>query len=84
VKTIIRHLKSHYRDNHWIIAGDFNITTSSYTIDAALKRNAITAHGASILSSLEVLFSESGLVDCYFANRVTGSAASQHRDEFVT
>lgn len=84
VKTIIRHLTFHYRDHHWIIAGDFNITTSSYTIDAALKRNAITAHGASILSSLEVLFSESGLVDCYFANRVTGSATSQRRDEFVT
>lgn len=84
VKTIIRHLKSNYRDNHWIVAGDFNITTSSYTIDAALKRNAITAHGASILSSLEVLFSESGLVDCYFANRVTGSGTWQRRDEFVT
>jgi 2'-5' RNA ligase/endonuclease/exonuclease/phosphatase family metal-dependent hydrolase len=84
VKTIIRHLKSHYRDHHWIIAGDFNITTSSYTIDAALKRNAITAHGASILSSLEVLFSESGLVDCYFANRVTGTTSSQRSDEFVT
>ncbi|KAH8689073.1 DUF455 domain protein [Talaromyces proteolyticus] len=88
VRTIIRHLKTHYRDNNWIIAGDFNITTSSYTVDAALKRNSITAQGASILSSLEVLFTDSGLVDCYFANRITGSSTasefSTYKQEFGT
>ncbi|EED15718.1 DUF455 domain protein [Talaromyces stipitatus ATCC 10500] len=73
VRTVIGHLRSSYPENNWIIAGDFNIPSSSYTIDAALKRKAITARGVAILSSLDTLFAESKLTDCYFGSRATGS-----------
>lgn len=72
VRTLIGHLQTQYPDNNWIIAGDFNIPSSSYTIDVALKRNSITARGAATLSSLDVLFAESKLTDCYFGSRATG------------
>ncbi|RAO66603.1 uncharacterized protein BHQ10_002615 [Talaromyces amestolkiae] len=73
VRTVIEHLQTRYPDSNWIIAGDFNIPSSSYTINAALKRNSITARGAATLSSLDILFAESKLVDCYFGSRATGS-----------
>lgn len=84
VRTVIGHLQSQYPDNNWIIAGDFNIPSSSYTIDVALKRNSITARGAATLSSLDVLFAESKLTDCYFGSRATGSYSTEtitHRKE---
>lgn len=73
VRTVIGHLQTQYPDNNWIIAGDFNIPSSSYTIDAALRRNSITARGAANLTSLDALFAESKLNDCYFGSRATGS-----------
>ncbi|KAF3402650.1 Nuclear poly [Talaromyces pinophilus] len=73
VRTVIGHLQTQYPDNNWIIAGDFNIPSSSYTIDVALERNSITARGAATLSSLDILFAESKLTDCYFGSRATGS-----------
>lgn len=78
VRTLIGHLQARYPDNNWIITGDFNIPTSSYTINAALKRNSITARGAATLSSLDVLFAESKLADCYFGSRATGSNMVEH------
>jgi hypothetical protein len=73
LKTIIGHLSSKYPRNHWILGGDFNITTSSYTVDAALKRGAISAHGASVLSSLETMLLEAGLSDCFFEGKDVSS-----------
>jgi hypothetical protein len=73
VQTLLGHLQTQYPDNNWIIAGDFNIPSSSYTIDTAVKRNSITARGAAMLSSLDLLFAESKLSDCYFGSRATGS-----------
>jgi 2'-5' RNA ligase/endonuclease/exonuclease/phosphatase family metal-dependent hydrolase len=73
IQNVIGHLQTHYPEHNWIIAGDFNIPSSSYTIDAALKRNSITARGAATLSSLDALFAQSKFTDCYFGSRVTGS-----------
>ncbi|KAL3468085.1 hypothetical protein BJX64DRAFT_246849 [Aspergillus heterothallicus] len=73
IHSVLRHLESNYTESDWVIAGDFNITTSSYTIDAAVKRKAISAQGASLLSSLEGMLAGAGLSDAYFAGRASGS-----------
>lgn len=75
LQLIINHLSSKYAHNHWIVAGDFNITTSSYTLDLAVKRKSISPQAASTLSSLGGMLAEAGLLDCYFASRAEGSGS---------
>ncbi|QGA19806.1 hypothetical protein EYB26_007500 [Talaromyces marneffei] len=77
VRTVIEHLQTQYRDHNWIIAGDFNIPSSSRTIDVALKRNSITARSAATLLGLDRLFAESKLTDCYFESRITGTYSAE-------
>ncbi|KAL5356073.1 hypothetical protein BJX96DRAFT_142286 [Aspergillus floccosus] len=77
LQLIINHLSSKYGGNHWIVAGDFNITTSSYTLDLAVKRKSISPQAASTLSSLGGMLAEAGLLDCYFASRAEGSGSER-------
>jgi endonuclease/exonuclease/phosphatase family metal-dependent hydrolase/2'-5' RNA ligase len=82
LKTVLKYLSTEYTDNQWIVAGDFNIPTSSYTVDAALEKEAITPQTAEILLSLETLITESGLCDAWFAARmqtVTRPSGNHHR-----
>ncbi|KAL2869380.1 uncharacterized protein BJX67DRAFT_379398 [Aspergillus lucknowensis] len=82
LQTVLKHLSTNYAKSHWIVAGDFNITTSSYTIDAAMKRKSISQQAASVLSSLDGMLAEAGLSDCYFAGRAGGSGGDLDTLEF--
>ncbi|CEN62964.1 hypothetical protein ASPCAL09592 [Aspergillus calidoustus] len=73
LQNVLQHLGTKHADSDWILAGDFNITTSSYTIDAAVKRQTISTQAASVLSSLDGMLSAAGLSDTYFAGRAGGS-----------
>lgn len=73
LRYIINYLSNKYADNPWIVAGDLNITTSSYAIDVGVKRKFISPQGASVLSSLDYMLTEAGLSDCYFASRAKGT-----------
>ncbi|KAE8423552.1 hypothetical protein BDV36DRAFT_290234 [Aspergillus pseudocaelatus] len=76
LQTVLRYLSGSYPNNHWVVAGDFNIATSSYTIDTALKRRSISVQGASVLASLDAMLTEVGLSDCYYASRASSAASS--------
>ncbi|KAI2635986.1 2'-5' RNA ligase superfamily-domain-containing protein [Xylaria nigripes] len=39
------HLSEKYPSNPWILAGDFNITTSAYTLELAVEKKAISSRG---------------------------------------
>ncbi|KAL3493496.1 hypothetical protein BJX62DRAFT_82097 [Aspergillus germanicus] len=73
LQTVLKHLETEHAASDWIIAGDFNITTSSYTMDLAVKRKSISTQAASVLSSLEGMLAAAGLSDTYFAGRAGGS-----------
>ncbi|KAK6819253.1 hypothetical protein RU639_008103 [Aspergillus parasiticus] len=73
LQTVLKYLSGNYPNNHWVVAGDFNITTSSYTIDTALKRKSISAQGASVLASLDGMLTDAGLLDCYYSSRAASS-----------
>ncbi|KAL3440947.1 hypothetical protein BJX65DRAFT_289533 [Aspergillus insuetus] len=73
LQTLLKHLGTEHVGSEWILAGDFNITTSSYTIDAAVKRKTISTQAASVLSSLDGMLAVAGLSDTYFAGRAGGS-----------
>ncbi|KAH6856719.1 2'-5' RNA ligase superfamily-domain-containing protein [Chaetomium sp. MPI-CAGE-AT-0009] len=65
IKRVIGYLSENYPGHPWILAGDFNITTSSISINTALKNKAISDLSASHLASLDSLFSEADLVDTW-------------------
>jgi 2'-5' RNA ligase len=73
LSTLVSHLSRTYTDNPWIVAGDFNLTTSAVTIDAALRSKSISAETADTISSLETLLSEARLSDSWFVARIEGT-----------
>ncbi|KAI0428286.1 hypothetical protein F5Y09DRAFT_291584 [Xylaria sp. FL1042] len=70
LQTLIAYLSGNYAQNPWILAGDFNITTSAYTIEAALKKRAILSQTVAYLKGLEDTLNKSGLVDAWTSARV--------------
>ncbi|KAI0096186.1 hypothetical protein GGR51DRAFT_567417 [Nemania sp. FL0031] len=70
LKALLAHLSDKYPQNPWVLAGDFNITTSSYTIEAALKKKVISSQTVAYLKGLEGMLSKAGLVDTWKAARV--------------
>ncbi|KAI0537584.1 hypothetical protein GGR58DRAFT_342088 [Xylaria digitata] len=70
LQVVISHLSKSYSQNPWILAGDFNITTSAYTIEAAFKKKAISSQTIAYLKGLENTLIKAGLVDAWTSARV--------------
>lgn len=81
LQSILRFLSKTYPQNPWILAGDFNMTTSAYTIDAALKKKVISSQTASYLDDLETMLAETGLADAWAHARVQYGNSSFDQDE---
>ncbi|KAH6631697.1 hypothetical protein F5144DRAFT_648792 [Chaetomium tenue] len=65
IKRVIGYLSENYPGHPWILAGDFNVTTSSVSINTALKNKAISDLSVSHLANLDSLFDEAKLVDAW-------------------
>ncbi|KAL0254450.1 hypothetical protein SLS55_009925 [Diplodia seriata] len=65
LRSLMTHLSGNYADCPWIVAGDFNVTTSTRTIEDAVKTQSVSAQTVRTLSGLEQLLSESGLLDAW-------------------
>jgi endonuclease/exonuclease/phosphatase family metal-dependent hydrolase len=63
LQTLLGHLLRNYSESPWIIAGDFNIVTSKFTIEEAVKMKCISVRTVSHIAEMERMFSDSGLVD---------------------
>ncbi|KAJ2998054.1 hypothetical protein NUW58_g442 [Xylaria curta] len=70
LQTLITHLSRNYSQNPWILAGDFNITTSAFTIETALKKKVISSQTVAYLKGLEDTLTKAGLVDAWTSARV--------------
>jgi len=70
LQRILDHLSGEYNGSPWVLAGDFNISTSRYTIQTALKKKAISNQTAQYLASLDTMMSDSGLLDAWLTARV--------------
>ncbi|KAI1204918.1 uncharacterized protein F4807DRAFT_300446 [Annulohypoxylon truncatum] len=68
--SVLSHISKEHRWNPWILAGDFNIPTSTYAIETAVRRENISPHSQSILFELEAMLIDAGLVDTYISSRV--------------
>jgi endonuclease/exonuclease/phosphatase family metal-dependent hydrolase len=65
LETLTTYLTKEHDADSWIIAGDFNLVTSTYTISSALKDDLISNETVAALSSIETAFTEVGLVDSW-------------------
>lgn len=74
-KSQLHNLKTYLAQNHpgdsWIVAGDFNLTTSSYTIETAVKNNSISEQTAATLTGIETMLKDAGLMDAWATARLT-------------
>jgi endonuclease/exonuclease/phosphatase family metal-dependent hydrolase len=81
--TLLNHLSKTYAENPWIVAGDFNVTTSAITIDAALRSKSISTETANTLSSLDTLLSKARLSDTWFMARTETLDATRSTTRLV-
>ncbi|KAK8105847.1 hypothetical protein PG999_009206 [Apiospora kogelbergensis] len=79
LQAVLKYLLQEHSQNPWLLAGDFNITTSAFTIDAALKKKAISSQTAKYLSQMEVALTESGLSDAWTEARLDNLDMSARR-----
>lgn len=70
IEKLFKYLADEYAENATILAGDFNITTSSYTINQALEKNSITPQAAKQLQNLDRTFLGNGYVDTLLASQL--------------
>ena len=76
ISRILDHLSSNYAESPWILAGDFNLATSSYTIDAAKKRQDIPPQTVQYLHDIDSQLLHSGFQDTWLATRLESGESS--------
>ncbi|KUI55179.1 Nuclear poly(A) polymerase 1 [Cytospora mali] len=82
VEMILKYLAQNYVDHPVILTGDFNITTSSYTITQALEKNAVSSQAVAHLRNFDRSFLADGFVDTWAVSRLERGTAS--RDDLET
>ncbi|UNI22103.1 hypothetical protein JDV02_008024 [Purpureocillium takamizusanense] len=81
LQKLLKHLSDRYHAHPLIVAGDFNIVTSSYTVDSARQRQDLSCHGLQSLAEIQSLFTEVGLEDAWLLTRLSmGESSSADRD----
>jgi endonuclease/exonuclease/phosphatase family metal-dependent hydrolase len=65
LQTLTDYLAQQHSADTWIVAGDFNIPTSVYTVNMALKENLISNQTIATLSSIEADLNDAGLIDAW-------------------
>lgn len=67
IERLLTFIRDEYADSSIILAGDFNLTTSSFTIREALEKNAITAQSASYHRDVDKTLMNNGFIDTWTA-----------------
>ncbi|KAH7133447.1 hypothetical protein EDB81DRAFT_659428 [Dactylonectria macrodidyma] len=82
VQRMIDHLSVNYAQHPWIMAGDFNLATSSYTVDAAKKKQDISSHTVRYLHDIDQLLLNAGFQDTWLATRLESGESSDVVSEY--
>lgn len=76
VSRLLDHLASNFGSHPQIIAGDFNMPTSSYTIDMARKTRHISSESYRYLRDFDSMLANAGLQDAWLASRIQSGESS--------
>ncbi|KAK2612869.1 hypothetical protein QQS21_001149 [Conoideocrella luteorostrata] len=67
---LFNHLSNHFPDHPWVIAGDFNLATSSFTIDLARRKGQLSFRGYQYLCEIDRMVADHGLHDAWLLTRL--------------
>ncbi|KAL7969685.1 hypothetical protein HDV63DRAFT_410583 [Trichoderma sp. SZMC 28014] len=70
ISTLVEYLKSSCPQNPWVIAGDFNLASSSRTIDEGLEKGDISEKGLEHLQEIDAIVAKAGFQDSWLITRV--------------
>ena len=73
------YLTQQYPSNPWIIAGDFNVTTSSHTIQTAFKDRAISNSTHESPIRIQAMLEEVGMIDAWKVGHYSERSTSHNR-----
>ncbi|KAH7137086.1 hypothetical protein B0J13DRAFT_639394 [Dactylonectria estremocensis] len=82
VQRMVDYLSVNYAQHPWIMAGDFNLATSSYTVDAAKKKQDISSQTVRYLHDIDQLLSNAGFQDTWLASRLESGESSDMVNEY--
>ncbi|RGP60462.1 poly a polymerase beta [Fusarium longipes] len=81
IQKILDYLSATFPQHPWILAGDFNLVTSSYSIDAARKKQDISLQTVHRLRDIDRALSDAGFVDTWLATRLKSGESSDMNNE---
>ncbi|KID61949.1 DUF455 domain protein, partial [Metarhizium hybridum] len=67
---LIHHLSTEFPNHPWVIAGDFNLATSVFTIDEARKKGQLSSRGYQSLCEIDSMFANYCLQDAWLLTRL--------------
>ncbi|KAJ4165387.1 hypothetical protein LMH87_007021 [Akanthomyces muscarius] len=77
VLRLQRHLAEKYGKHPCIIAGDFNVTTSSYAIDMSQRSGALSTNGRQCLNDIHDMLSNTEFHDVWLATKIAAGESSE-------
>jgi 2'-5' RNA ligase/endonuclease/exonuclease/phosphatase family metal-dependent hydrolase len=81
VQKMLDYLSATFPQNPWILAGDFNLVTSSHTIEAARKKQDISLQTVHRLQDIERALLDAGFIDTWLATRLESGESSDMNNE---
>lgn len=76
VQKILNHLSTRFEHNHWVLAGDFNLATSTYTIESAQKSQDISSQTVQYLRDIDRALTDVGFRDTWLTSRLESGESS--------
>ncbi|KAK3503034.1 hypothetical protein B0T13DRAFT_462458 [Neurospora crassa] len=87
IQRVIGHLKDKFPQNPWVVAGDFNLTSSSWTVEQAVKAGKISRETMATLNSVERMWKEEeglGVEDAWVVGRAAlGEGWAQEEENIM-
>lgn len=72
-----RHLSEHYSGHPGVVAGDFNVTTSSYAIDMSQRSGTLSTNGRQCLDDIHDMLSNAEFHDVWLATKIAAGESSE-------
>ncbi|KAF0643450.1 hypothetical protein FPSE5266_09136 [Fusarium pseudograminearum] len=81
IQKMLDYLSGTFPQNPWILAGDFNIVTSSHTVEAARKKQDISLQTVHRLQDIDRALLDAGFLDTWLATRLESGESSDMNNE---
>ncbi|KAF5241713.1 hypothetical protein FAUST_3647 [Fusarium austroamericanum] len=81
IQKMLDYLSRTFPQNPWILAGDFNIVTSSHTVEAARKKQDISLQTVHRLQDIDRALLDAGFLDTWLATRLESGESSDMINE---